>query len=152
MQPCIHCPWRVENHGKRTPWGFYTKTNLRRLWNQVRNGGHMQSCHPTDPSHPDHGAAGAKPGFKPVECAGSVVLIIRELQKMQAWAGEGNAIESEHVTQYLRENRKAGITRAGLMYWLVGRAGGFARGTPFGAPELPEVDMSVNVSHGQGGS
>ena len=49
--PCQACPWRVENHGKRHPDGWYTKANLRRLWSGIRRGEEM-SCHPTDPSNP----------------------------------------------------------------------------------------------------
>ena len=50
--PCDQCAWRVANHGKRHPGGFYRKDNLRRLWNQIRKGGRLQSCHPTDRDTP----------------------------------------------------------------------------------------------------
>ena len=144
-KPCAQCPWRPENVGKPSPWGFYTKRNRTRLWNQVRGGG-PQSCHPTDPRHPDHVAAGAKPGSAPVECAGSVILIIRELRALQAIAGDGVPINGEHVDHYLK-SRPRGITKQGLIYWMVARAAGFARGTPMGEPPLPDVDESVEVCH-----
>lgn len=135
-QPCANCPWRAENHGKRTPWGFYTAANLRRLWNQIRSGGGAQSCHPTDPSHPDHVAAGAKHGATPQECPGSVILVYREFEKMQA-IGDGT-ITPEAVTRYLRMHRD-GLTRTGILYWLVSRyqLGGVLF---IGGPKLPEVD------------
>ena len=72
---CPRCPWRIANHGKRTPGGFYTKKNLQRLWSQVRRGLKPQSCHMTDPSHPDHVAAGAPLSAQVHECPGSVALV-----------------------------------------------------------------------------
>lgn len=138
-RPCEHCPWRVANHGKRTPWAFYTKTNLRRLWNQVRRGGAPQSCHPTDPHHPDHVAAGAKPDATPQECPGSVILVYREFEKLQACA-VGPTIDGPACDRYLREHRD-GLTKNGLAYWLVSRYA--FGGVPFvGEPKLPEVDMA----------
>lgn len=139
--PCVHCPWRVANHGKRTPWGFYTKTNLKRLWNQVRGGGQKQSCHPTDPSHPDHSAAGAKPGLTPQECAGSVILIVREFEKMKACSANGEVIDDGAVAKYLREHRD-GLTKRGIMYWLVERY--LMKDAPFfGSGALPDVDPTM---------
>ena len=72
---CDQCPWRRSNHGKPTRGGFFRKDNLRRLWGQLRGAspdsmGGRQSCHLTDPSHPDHIEAGAKPDAKPRECPG----------------------------------------------------------------------------------
>ena len=43
-EPCSDCPWRIANHGRRHPGGFFRKDNLRRLWNQIRKGGGMQTC------------------------------------------------------------------------------------------------------------
>lgn len=135
--PCEHCPWRVANHGKRTPWGFYTKTNLRRLWNQIRGGGAQQSCHPTDPNHPDHVAAGAKPGAQPQECPGSVILVFREMEKIQA-LGEG-VINPAGIDRYVVRHRD-GLTKRGMMYWIVERYQ--LGGVPiFGGPKLPDVDV-----------
>ena len=42
-EPCSDCPWRIANHGRRHPGGFFRKDNLRRLWNQIRKGGGMQT-------------------------------------------------------------------------------------------------------------
>ena len=79
--PCTGCPWRTANHGTPHPGGFYRRTNLRRLWARIRQGGGIQSCHPTDPGHPDHMKfAGAKEGLgspgmrgqRDPDCAGVV--------------------------------------------------------------------------------
>jgi hypothetical protein len=137
--PCENCPWRVTNHGKRTPWGFYTKTNLRRLWNQIRRGGGQQSCHPTDASHPDHIAAGAKPGATVQECPGAVILALREGIKMAEYGG--GTITPEAVATYRKRNRD-GLTREGILYWIVARYQ--FGGVPFiGGPKLPDVDVNM---------
>lgn len=136
-RPCQHCPWRAANHGKKTPWGFYTRANLQRLWNQIRRGGNPQSCHPTDPSHPDHIAAGAKPGSKPIECAGSVILVYREFEKLQNCGG--GEINEQALKRYFVEHRD-GLTKSGILYWVVSRYQ--FGGVPFiGGPKLPEVDI-----------
>lgn len=139
--PCEHCPWRKSNQGKRTPWGFYKLANLRRLWNQIRGGGAAQSCHPTDPSHPDHVAAGAKPGATPRECPGSVILVLREFAALQKIAAErgSDTIDAQDTKTYLKR-RKKGLKRSGLVYWLVSRYQ--LGGVPVvGGPKLPDVDM-----------
>ena len=141
-RPCEHCPWRISNHGKRTPWGFYTKANLKRLWHQIRTGGRgeggRQSCHPTDPSHPDHIAAGAKAGAEAQECPGSVILVFREFEKLQA-CGNG-VITPEAITVYQRQHRD-GLTKSGLQYWLIMRYQ-FGGVPLIGGPKIPEVDMT----------
>lgn len=138
--PCANCPWRAENQGKRTPWGFYTKRNLRRLWNQIRNGGAAQSCHPTDPSHPDHIAAGAKPGSKPQECIGAVILVRKEIELL---AGPENRIDGDRTLLYLKKHR-SGLTRNGVLYWVIQRIS-LSNAPMIGGPPLPDVDMSADV-------
>ena len=127
-RPCEQCPWRVANHGKRHPGGFYRKDNLRRLWNQIRKGGRLQGCHPTDPSHADHREyAGAKPGTKPVECIGSVILIMREMRYADTLDGNTSTRELSPTDfdRYMAETAKRkGLTRNGLLYH------GFIRGLP----------------------
>ena len=134
-RPCDQCPWRLDNHGKRHAFGFYTKANLRRLWNQIRRGGRAQSCHLTDPTHPDHVAVGAKPGASAQECPGSVILVVRELRQIEKLS---KANSETAVKVYLKE-RRAGLTRAGILYWLLGRAqlGGTIMGS---GPRLPLID------------
>jgi hypothetical protein len=139
LRPCQHCPWRAVNHGKRTPWGFYTRRNLTRLWNQIRRGGQPQGCHPTDPSHPDHIAAGAKLGSKTQECAGSVILVMREAQQIASYGTGGRTVDPAAVDAYFHRHRD-GLTKSGVLYWVVGRIA-FA-GVPFvGERPLPEVDV-----------
>lgn len=135
MKPCDQCPWRRSNHGRRSPGGFYTKKNLRRLWNELRRGGHPQSCHLTDPNHPDHVAAGAPKNAKPQECPGSVVLIVRELLRL---AKGGTLVGKQHIDNYLLD-RPQGLTRTGLAYWLIQRASPLA-GTLLGGRPLPEIE------------
>jgi hypothetical protein len=136
-KPCVQCPWRLSNQGKRHFGGFYTKVNLRRLWNQVRGGGRAQSCHLTDPSHPDHIKAGAKVNGGAVECPGSVILIRRELRQM---ADADGVIGKEGLQRY-QKTRKKGLTKHGILYWIVQRVQ--LAGVPMaGGLPLPEVDDS----------
>jgi hypothetical protein len=116
---CAQCPWRLSNQGKRHEFGFYTAANLRRLWKQVRGGDAAQSCHLTDPSHPDHVAVGAKPGAKAQECPGSVILIRREIQVL-AEMGGGVVGTKEGLARYFKERRK-GLTKKGVLYWVIQR-------------------------------
>lgn len=141
-RPCANCPWREENHGKETPWGFYDEDNLRRLWEEIRTADgdcQGQSCHPTDPSHPDHVEAGAKEGSEPVECAGSVILVLREFVAIRD-AREGDTITPEHISAYL-EAKPDGLTKEGILHWLIGRY--MHGGVPFfgSGSKLPEVDI-----------
>lgn len=117
--PCAQCPWRTANQGKRTTWGFYSKANLKRLWSGIRRAhdGEAQSCHPTDTSHPDHVAAGAK-GEKPLECAGSVIVVMRELLKL---ADKDNHVTPESCDKYLAETKGSGLTKKGIQHWLIFR-------------------------------
>lgn len=136
--PCDRCPWRIVNQGKRTPWGFYSKRNLRRLWNQIRGGGAPQSCHPTDPSHPDHIEAGAKPDSEAQECPGAVILVLRELELMASYGRDGHTIDDQAVPAYLKAHRD-GLTKQGIAYWALARIS--LGGVPFlGGPKLPPVN------------
>lgn len=142
---CPQCPWLISNHGRRSKGGFYRKDNLRRLWNQVRRGGRQQSCHLTDPSHPDHVAAGADPGAQPRECTGSLVLVTREIEKMRHMAMAANDGDEEIipdiVESYLRENPK-GLSKLGVQYWLIHRI--LLSGVPMiGGPPIPAIKQSL---------
>ena len=122
--PCDDCPWRKANQGRRHPGGFFRKDNLRRLWNEIRKGGGMQTCHPTDPSQPDHRTyAGAKEGATAQECAGSVILITRELRHAGKLGGEEPVINVEGATLYLAETRqRKGLSQGGLLWFAFQRA------------------------------
>jgi hypothetical protein len=135
MKPCNQCPWRLENQGKRHSHSFYTKKNLTRLWNLLRRGGAPQSCHMTDPSHPDHLAVGCKETAEARECPGSVILVLREVRQM---ADENNVVKAKRIEEY-RRSRKRGLTQAGLAYWLLARIQ--LGGVPLiGGPKLPDVE------------
>lgn len=134
--PCDQCPWRLSNQGKKHKFGFYNKVNLTRLWGQIRRGGGEQSCHLTDPSHPDHVAVGAKEGATAKECPGSVIVVLREVEQM---AGPDRVVTPESVLRY-KAARKKGLTKNGIAYWVVSRLQ--FGGVPFfGGPKLPEVDV-----------
>lgn len=136
-KPCDQCPWRLANQGKKHPFKFYTISNLRRLWNQIRKGGGAQSCHLTDPSHPDHVAVGAKPNAKAKECPGSVIVVLREIGRM---ADDNREVNSESMAAYFKR-RKKGITKQGALYWIVQRIQ--MGGVPFvGGPKMIAVDES----------
>ena len=126
---CSQCPWRKSNHGKRSKGGFYTKANLRRLWNNIRRGGSQQSCHLTDPSHPDHIEAGAPVGAKARECPGSIALIAREIEKLNGYGDKPDA--------YFKANPK-GLTRSGVYYWINRQIFG-----GLGYPPIPTIDSRL---------
>ena len=83
-------------------------------------GRRLQSCHPTDPGHPDHREyAGAKPGAKPLECSGSVVLILREMRYADTLDGDSTAgeLSPTDFDRYMAETRqRKGLTGDGLLY------------------------------------
>ena len=142
-EPCKDCPWRVANHGRRHPGGWYRKTNLVRLWNQIRKGGGMQTCHPTDPSHPDHQKyGGAKEGSEAQECVGSVVLMTRELLLAGRLGKSGETmVDPDGTDAYLAVSRsRRGLTADGMM-WV-----GFHRAFPppigLGRP-MPSLPRAV---------
>ena len=138
LTPCSQCPWRASNQGKRTPWGFYSQANLRRMWNEIRNGCGVQSCHPTDASHPDHVAAGAKTGAQVKECAGSVILVLRELIDLRG--GPDVIIGPEEVDAYLAR-RKRGLKKRALLYYLYERMR-LADVPFFGGTRMPDVNVN----------
>ncbi len=141
--PCLHCPWRPSNQGKRHPDGWYTKANLQRLWAQLRRG-ELMSCHPTDPGNPVSDAA-QKAGYRPApahsrvrECTGALVIQQREFMLLQDRYNANLGI-------YRRE-RPRGLTRDGIMALLERAVFG---GSPFGAgpaltrPNLNQDDVGV---------
>ena len=115
VRMCEQCPWRRSNHGKRHKDGFYTKKNLRRLWAEIKSGGGAQTCHLTDPSHPMHVAAGAPLTATPHECAGSLALVSREIEKLEALIAEGH----EDAYKVYRKQNPRGLTQEGFFYWII---------------------------------
>lgn len=140
--PCVHCPWRTSNQGKRHPDGWYTAANLRRLWAQLRRG-ELMSCHPTDPGNPVSERAQAV-GYRPApehsqvrECTGALVIQQREFMLLQ----DGYNAD---LKRYRRERPK-GMTKEGL-WSLIERA--VFGGTPIGGhamarPDLNQPDVGV---------
>lgn len=108
---CQACPWRLENQGKRVTGGWYSKANLKRLWNGLRRGERM-SCHPTDPRMADEvGPASFRPapdGTKPKECTGALIVVHREFMRMQE-----QVLERGTLRDYIRE-RPFGLTATGV--------------------------------------
>jgi hypothetical protein len=119
-KPCKACPWRVANQGKRTPDGWYAKSNLRRLWAKLRRGDAM-TCHPTDADNPLSEAQIAA-GFKPAkegmtrECAGAILLQQREVMVFQDYCmrEEEGELEKGSALRAYRRDRPGGLTREGL--------------------------------------
>jgi hypothetical protein len=110
-EPCRDCPWRTENRGRRSKGGWYSLSNLRRLWSGMRRGERM-SCHPTDPRMAEI-ADQAYEGFKPAppdakgkECVGAMVLVRRELGICVGTYGSD-------IGSY-RRARPRGLTKHGL--------------------------------------
>lgn len=134
---CAQCPWRLANQCKKPdPLKFYTKSNLNRLWGLIRRGGNGQSCHLTDPSHPDHVKAGAPENATAQECPGSIIVVMREVERL---ADGATQIEPEHLDRYLADRKRHGLSKQGLAYWLVSRLQ--MGGTILGGPKLPFVDV-----------
>jgi len=113
-RPCAHCPWRTEHHGRRTSHGFYRVSNLRRLWAGLRAGERM-TCHPTDPDMAEF------EGFEQTarcehtqECAGSLILIQRELTRFRAAANQAKANGGTALSRYHAAVGEHGLTREGL--------------------------------------
>lgn len=116
--PCVTCPWRTENQGKRTPDGWFSKTNLRSLWVGLRQGVGM-TCHSTDPANPVSEAQaaagfGKKGDGATRECAGAVILQQREVMIFQAICKERDAVGKNDGFAVYRRARPRGLTRDGL--------------------------------------
>lgn len=123
-RPCSACPWRLSNQGRKDdPHGFYTKANLKRLWDGLRSGeAPGMTCHPTDPEmavYAGYEATADRPAT--AECAGSIVLLAREFKAFEALTREVDAEEAAGVKlrrgEALRRYRRArprGMTREGL--------------------------------------
>lgn len=77
---CATCPWRVVNHGKPHPAGWYRLSNLKRLWAGLRSGrAPGMICHSTDPKNAEYGGnAPIKPGHEN-ECGGALYLLVRNM-------------------------------------------------------------------------
>lgn len=133
-KPCPDCPWRKSNQGKPHPHGWYSRRNLRRLWAGLRSGkAPGMTCHPTDPDNlVPEGHRGAPEGSRPKECAGALLLVQRELRKLE-----------KTPERYLKENRD-GLTRSGVAFWALERC--VLANTPFGGTSLRAIGEDPDVS------
>lgn len=131
---CSACPWRRSNQGKPHPDGWYTKKNLTRLWAGLRSADAPgMSCHPTDSDNPvPEGHATVPEGVEKRECAGSLLIVQRELKRFEA-DPEG----------YTKGRRTRKLTRAGLAYWGLSRA--VFGGTPLGGLAMTAIDEDPDV-------
>ena len=66
---CGSCPFRVTNHGKRVPKGWYSRANLARLWRGVSEGERLVCA---ELRTPDRAAK--------LECVGALHLVLRHLE------------------------------------------------------------------------
>jgi hypothetical protein len=131
--PCSACPWRTENHGKPHPDGWYTARNRDRLWSKLRRGDGM-TCHPTDPENPCSTGSAVPEDATTHECAGALILLQRELKKIEA-------IPGSDLKRYMKENPR-GLTRSGI--------GSLLNQLMFGGlygHVMPSLDLNAPVSH-----
>lgn len=111
-EACAACPWRLANQGKRVSrivagesYGWYTKLNLRRLWDALRRGDRM-TCHPTDSRQVQLSGKCVGKAVDTHECTGAVILVQREVMKLQLnYPGK--------FKLYYAENRH-GLTKLGI--------------------------------------
>jgi hypothetical protein len=135
-KPCDACPWRLSNQSRHTPGGWYSKKNLRRLWAGLRTGeAPGMTCHPTDKNNPLPPDARPVPdGVKRHECAGSLLLVQRELKLLEA-----------DPKNYVKANRaRRGLTKEGAVWWAVSRC--VMANTPFGGPPMIVVEENTDVA------
>lgn len=134
---CASCPWRLANQGsKPDPHGFYTKANLKRLWDGLRNGARM-SCHPTDPRMAEFSGYEALADREVAhECAGSLVLTQREVMRFQDLAHANP--DSDRVLAMYRKRHPNGMTREGLVAIVERHVFG---GTPLGGVKMSKPDL-----------
>lgn len=136
---CADCPWRKSNQGKRHPHGWFSKKNLRRLWNGIRTGNAPgMTCHPTDTGIvvPEAWPVQAKPGTTTKECAGALLLVQRELRSME------QPITPASVDAY-KARRRGGLTNSGILWWAVSRCA--LANTPLGGPSMPVIDEDPEI-------
>lgn len=141
---CQYCPWRIANQGKRHPNGWYTKTNLRRLWAGLRTGeAPGMTCHPTDPNNlvPDSWPVKPKAGVTTVECSGALLLVQRELRLYERLVAKYDRA----ATKRYRVLHPRGLTTTGAFFW-AGARGTFA-GTVVGGAPMPVIEDDPDVGY-----
>jgi hypothetical protein len=121
---CAQCPWRLSNQGTPHPHGFYTKANIKRLWDGLRTGAAPgMSCHPTDSRMADYeGYEQTAEREQMYRCTGSAVMVAREVARFQAFTREvereqeagAKLRRDEALRRYRAEAGRYGMSRDGL--------------------------------------
>ncbi len=109
LRVCETCPWLRKNHGLKHPAKWYTKGNIKRLWNGLRTANAPgMVCHSTDPDNADYGGKGnVRPDFRKQECAGALILVIQNVNAVSAGLPQPNqppltkAGLAHYVSRYL---------------------------------------------------
>jgi hypothetical protein len=139
-KPCSDCPWWRGKAG-RHPLGLDYEERRTALWDHLREGRGVMTCHKTDPRLTErYPAAGVRADRVPHECAGSLVLVQRELALFRA--------EHDSDPASYCEARPHGLTRRGIAVWLAlhGDAG-LAQLPPADGVKRPPLDLEVDVGH-----
>jgi hypothetical protein len=144
--PCAECPWRTENHGREERHGFYGPENLRRLWDGLRDGERM-TCHPTDPAMAEFaGYESTAHRRRTRECAGALVLIQRELMRLNA-AAQDPAVPAGHaLARYHEVVGELAMTRNGVASHLFALQAGstpLSGGVSVRLVDLAEPDVAM---------
>jgi hypothetical protein len=134
--PCAQCPWRRSNQGRPHPHGWYTRKNLRRLWNGLRTGeAPGMSCHPTDTDNEVPAGGKTVPeGMAKRECAGALLLVQRELKLLET-----------DPKGYLKARGRRGLSREGVAWWALSRCQ--LANTPLGGPSMPVIPEDADVGY-----
>lgn len=145
---CAACPFRLENHGRRTGDGWYTKANRRRLWSGLRTGDAPgMTCHPTDPANPApkrRPCARAADGADFRECTGWHHVAQVELRLFEQ-AAEAHPGDFAAAWRAYRASSQHPMTRAGLFAYAT-RTIPFPAGA--GMPEAPDVTEHPGLALG----
>lgn len=155
-QPCAECPWRLSNHCRENEHGFYDADNRTRLWTGLRSGeAPGMTCHPTDPDMAEYeGYEATAARTVTHECAGSVVLIQRELLIVQNIAqgmglGDPSADGSRRLSAAYEEFRPQGLTVVALIEFGLRTVGNRPPYPALGQPPNEEfIDQPVGVNDG----
>ncbi len=113
-KPCAACPWRISNHGRPHPDGWYDADNLARLWDGLRTGeAPGMTCHPTDPQNPaptGRPDAKADDGADFYECTGAHTVRQVEIRTLES---------SKNYADYVQRTQKPAMTREGLFTYIM---------------------------------
>jgi hypothetical protein len=145
--PCAQCPWRKSNQGKKMaksddmPYGWYSLKNLRRLWAGLRTGeAPGMTCHPTDKDNPlPEGAKPVPEGTIRHECAGSLLLVQRELRIIEQYYAQ-----KKTAKEYLKDRRQ-GLSKHGVAWWGISRCS--LANTIMGGPSMPTIEECPDIGY-----